>query len=532
MSAGTAVFYERRKSIAPIDFTDRRRAERRSNLESPSSERRRLASQLRRFDREVIRIPVHLHVDGKEISGHTQNISLSGLLILISDPLPAGTPVTLQISFGESFCYLNISGQVVFCSAGKNNGTNHYISGIKFSAIHDFDQKILSTAIHALKQNTITEGKSSVSVTIAKDNMSQGILDFHYQTLKSLEEKVRPAIRKSTVHASKIVGWGSYLPPQEITAEEINKMFRAEGYKNVGAVVETLTGIKSRRYASADLFPSDLAGMAARDALNNAGMDAKDLDVIIYCGIAKDFDEPATAIVVQDKIGAKDAYAFDLVNACNGFVTGIDILDSMIASGRCENGMVVTGEKVSIAIDWEPKTKDDFKLCIFSYTIGDAGGAAVLTRATVNEPRGIRARWFSSNSEYWRLALAGTLEGANEHNKFFRSHGTDLETAAVKLAPKGLEKIMQILNWNMEDISLVIPHQIPTTFTDNLYHKAMGIPHDKLMWTFPYYGNIATASMPIAMCEAIRTKRVKQEDKVLLAGIAAGFSVGLIGLIS
>src|SRR3569832_1909995 len=138
MNTGTAVFYERRKSIAPIDFTDRRRTERRGSAGSASSERRRLASQLRQSDREVIRIPVHFHIDGKDISGHTQNISLGGLLILISNPISAGTPVTLQISFGESFCYFNISGQVVFCGAGKNNGTAHYLSGIKFSAIHDF----------------------------------------------------------------------------------------------------------------------------------------------------------------------------------------------------------------------------------------------------------------------------------------------------------------------------------------------------------------------------------------------------------
>lgn len=532
MNTGTTMFYERRQTTSPISFMDRRKLQRRSDGKSPSIERRRLFSQIRQFERQAVQIPVHLLMDGREISGHTQNVSLGGLLIKINSPLDTGTPITAQFSFGESFCYLNIVGQVVFCSPRGNNGSSQNVVGIKFSAIRDIDQKILSTAIQALRETPATEGKSSVSIVVAKDNLAPRVMDFPLKTSKSLKETVTPAVRKSTVHASKIIGWGSYLPPQEITAEDINKRFNAEGYKNVGAVVEMLTGVKSRRYASSELYPSDLAAMAANDALNESGMNAKDLDVIVYCGIAKDFDEPATAIVVQDKIGAKNAYAFDVVNACNGFVTAVDILDAMIASGRCENGIVVTGEKVSIAIDWKPKTKNDFKLCVFSYTIGDAGGAAILSRVSPNEHRGIRARWFSSTSEHWRLALAGTLEGANEYDKFFRSQGLELEAAAIKLAPKGLEEIMQMLNWNLEDISLVIPHQIPSTFTDNLYHKAMGIPYDKLMWTFPHYGNIATASMPVAMREAIRTRKIKPEEKILLAGIAAGFSVGLIGLIS
>lgn len=150
---------------------------------------------------------------------------------------------------------MNIAGQVVFCSPNGNNGAFHYLTGIKFSAIRDVDQKILSVAIQTLRENRSTEGKSSVNIVVAKDNVASGIMDLHLRTSKSFEKQATPAVRKSTVHASKIIGWGSYLPPHEITAQDITMRVKGEGYKNVGEVVEMLTGIKTRRYADLNSIP-------------------------------------------------------------------------------------------------------------------------------------------------------------------------------------------------------------------------------------------------------------------------------------
>jgi 8-amino-7-oxononanoate synthase len=173
MNTETAVFYERRKSILPIDFSDRRRTQRRSNGSFASLERRRLTSQIRQHERETIHIPVRLHIECKEILGQTQNISAGGLLILINSLLTTGTPITLQFSFGESVCYLSIVGQVVFCCLERNNGSDQYRMGIKFSAIHDFDQKILDTAIQTLKQKAASQVKSSVRIIVAKDILAK-----------------------------------------------------------------------------------------------------------------------------------------------------------------------------------------------------------------------------------------------------------------------------------------------------------------------------------------------------------------------
>jgi 3-oxoacyl-[acyl-carrier-protein] synthase-3 len=306
---------------------------------------------------------------------------------------------------------------------------------------------------------------------------------------------------------------------------------KASGFKNVGKVVEGLTGIKSRRYDSPDRFPSDLAADASIKALKNAGIDAKDLDVIIFFGISRDFDEPATANVLQEKIGARNSYAFDIANACNGFVSAVDMLDSLIASGRCETGLVATGELISPYIDWAPKSKEDFKKTIFSYTICDAGGAAVLTRVNRGEDRGICARWFLNDGNHWRLAIAGAMEEAKPYGKFFKSKGLELEQASIERMPEGIKEVLGLLRWTVEDVDLVIPHQIPISIQRNLYEKALNLPEDKLFWTFPKYGNNATASMPVAVCEAMEQGRLKQGDKVLLLGAAAGFSGGIVGLV-
>lgn len=478
--------------------------------------------------RASLQIELHLEKGKAAVPSHTIDISVAGLSLICEIDLLPGTPLTLRFCVGGT-AYLHLVGQVVF-SRPSSGAAAGYVSGIKFSALREWDRALLVSAIVELTSHGDTLGKSFLSIHISEDSLGLEAAGIAVHTSRALEDWSIPP-RRSCVHASKITGWGSYLPEQETSNQEISARVNAPGYKNVGEVIESLTGIKSRRYETPERYPSDLAAAAAMEALKNAGMDAKDLDVIIFFGISRDFHEPATANVVQEKIGAKNAYVYDLANACNGFITAVDTLDSMIASGRCENGLVVTGELISPYIDWDPKTKKDFKLSIFGYTIGDAGGAAILSRIVPGEKRGIQARWFSSKGSHWRLALAGELKGANSNNRYFRSLGLGLEKTAIDVMPKGFDEITHLLGWSVSDIDLVIPHQIPVSILENMYHKAVGIPLDKLYWTFPTYGNLATASMPVAMCDALKNKRVKAGDKVLLAGAAAGFSAGYIGVI-
>lgn len=186
MKSGISIFYERRKNVAPVEFSDRRITERRILEASFSLERRRLSSQVRRLERENIKILVHLQSEGKEILGYTQNIGLGGLLVHSDIRLNSGDPTVLQFSFGENACYVNISGQVVFCHLINNNDKEsvHYAMGIKFTAIRDLEQRILTTTLLTLKQSIITQQKSSLRILASKDILDQEAANFPNQSLK------------------------------------------------------------------------------------------------------------------------------------------------------------------------------------------------------------------------------------------------------------------------------------------------------------------------------------------------------------
>ncbi|MGH7256160.1 MAG: PilZ domain-containing protein, partial [Nitrospirales bacterium] len=334
-----------------------------------------LTPQARSCARDQLSVPVHYEDPRGEITGHTKDLSPNGMGLVLSRFVKKGAPLSLQCSFGE-ICYLTISGQVRYCKEDLESHPGLFLIGVKFSALREWEQNILSSAIRELRENPETKARSFFKVTFAEDQLA-------LEAARAVVHR-RPQLpdigHGTSKHCSKIVGWGSYLPDTEISNEEISARLLPLGYKNVGETIENLTGLKARRFASSERYPSDLAVLAAQDALRHAKIHPKDLDVIIFFGISRDFHEPATANVLQDKLGASKAYAYDLANACNGFVTAVDTLDSMIASGRCETGLVVTGELISPYIDWSPKTKKDLKLSMFGYTIGDAGGAAVLTK--------------------------------------------------------------------------------------------------------------------------------------------------------
>lgn len=199
MNTQVSMSYERRKNILPIDFSDRRKIQRRINVGTVLHERRRLAAQIRQYERESIHIPVRLHIDCKETLGETQNISAGGLLIVINTFLPTGTNIRLQFSFGESVCYLSIIGQVVFCYSGNPNESTQYMIGIKFSAVHNFDQKILNTIIQALKQKVATDEKSSLNILVSQDTLAQEFSDLSSASSPSMFSKTENISTKKII---------------------------------------------------------------------------------------------------------------------------------------------------------------------------------------------------------------------------------------------------------------------------------------------------------------------------------------------
>lgn len=548
------VSIERRHKEVEIPFPDRRKQDRSQSLQgstddgneapkpdltarqngqssysgiAPSQKQLQNSSQARQHERETFKIPVCLKIDKKEISGYTHDISPAGLLIFNDIVLESGTPMNLKFSFGD-ICYLNVSGQVVYCLPTENGTLGKYAIGITFSAIREWERKILATAVRELKNGSSTEEKSLLLIHISKDLIALEAKDFYIQSPKTFGEQYISK-RQSCMHASKIIGWGSYLPPQEITNQDINNMVNLNGHKmRFGDVVGNLTGIKSRRFASSHVYPSDLAVEASMQALKNAGVDPKDIEIIISCGVARDVEEPATAYIIQEKLGASNAYCFDLANACNGFISAIDVLDSFIASGRCEIGLVAVGDILSQYVNWKPKSKADLHLSSMAYTFGDGGGAAVLSRIKEGDEQGIRARWFLSDGSFWRVAVIPLM---NRDKRYFRSNAVNIEDAALKHVPAGVQETMKMLNWDLEDIDLVIPHQVSSEIIENLFYKKLSMPPEKIFWSFPKHGNVGAASMPVALCAALDEGRLKCGDKVLFVGGSGGFGAGIIAMV-
>src|SRR3990172_12464904 len=173
----STAFYERRNESRQVHFGDRRITQRRNHEKAVSLEHRRLASQIRRYERETFKIPVCLQVQGREICGFTHDISPEGLLVFIDRVLNAGTAMSLKFSFGENVCHLNVAGQVVFCRSVEKEGSPWQAVGIKFSAIRDIEKKILTSAVQELKHSPALQEKSLLNILVSTDTLAHEITD-------------------------------------------------------------------------------------------------------------------------------------------------------------------------------------------------------------------------------------------------------------------------------------------------------------------------------------------------------------------
>jgi 3-oxoacyl-[acyl-carrier-protein] synthase-3 len=516
-------FYDRRKEKLLIDFPERRISKRRNGESTTAQERRRLAYQVRCYDREDLRVPICLNIKGKDVAGVTREISLAGLSIVSDTDLDVGTTMALRFSFGENLCYMDLLGEVVFCVLSNTNG--RFLVGIRFPVIRHWEQKLLKSIINDFKTKTTELEKSLLRIQVSENGTIGGV---KFENFASIKKSPNP-IRQSCIHASKIIGVGAYLPEREITNVNIDSMVDGKGFKKIGRVIESISGIESRHYAASGLYPSDLAVEASHRALKSAGVDPGDLDVIISCGVSRDIEEPATANIIQDKLGAKNSYVFDLANACNGFLSAVDVLDAFIASGRCEIGLVVAGEVMSQYVTWDPQSKKGLKLASMSYTFGDGGGAVVLQRAKVGEKEGIHARWFLSDGSFWKVAVIPLMDVNG--TRVFTSNASEIEFLAYRYVPAGVKEVLKKLEWKLSDIDLVIPHQVGKHVVDLILTKTLGVPKEKIAWSFPKHGNIGAASMPVALYQALEAGRVRRGDKALFVGGSGGFGAAVMGLV-
>ncbi len=316
-----------------------------------------------------------------------------------------------------------------------------------------------------------------------------------------------------------ILGLGKYLPEKVLTNQYFEKIV-----DTTDEWITTRTGIKERRIAREDEATSDMATEAAKRALAQANLKAEDIDLIIVATITPDMFFPATACLVQQKIGARTVPSFDISVACSGFIYGIAIANQFISSGTYKHALVVAAEKLSSITDWS-----DRSTCVL---FGDGAGAAVL--GSVDEG-GILSVYLGADGKQGDLIklpgggsrIPATKKSVEDKLHFIKMNGAELFKHAVRIMADAALKATQPIGLKAEDISLVIPHQANVRIL-NAAAKRMGLSEDKIYLNLDRYGNMSAASSAVALVEAVESGRIKKGDKILLDAFGGGLTWGAI----
>ena len=334
-----------------------------------------------------------------------------------------------------------------------------------------------------------------------------------------------------------ITGTGRYVPEGVWTSDMVEaRVEQCSGGQSLPkGIVCRASGVAERRYAASEENSSDLAARAAERALASAGIEARDVDLLIFASASQDFAEPATANVLQMLLGCREAAVMDVKNACNSFLNGLDVAQAFIETGRAQRVVVAAGECLSPFIKWDiggADGADDMRLRVAALTLGDAGAACVV-EASAEAERGLLRGAFESDGRHWELStvLGGGSRYAGEPGtEFVLCHSQALQELAVSRVPTLVSDLLMKLDWTLDDIALVVPHQVSRSVIKRLASQS-GYPIDRCAVTLDRFGNTAAASIPLALDIAIEEKRVAIGDKVLLVGGAAGFSAAAIPLI-
>lgn len=316
-----------------------------------------------------------------------------------------------------------------------------------------------------------------------------------------------------------ILGLGSYLPEKRLTNSEIEKIVDTSDQWIV-----TRTGIKERRVAPPEMASSDLGLQASKAAIKDAGLKAKDIDLIITATISPDMIFPATACIIQDRIGAQNAAAFDINAACSGFVVGMIIAQQFVNTGLYNNVLVVGTEKLTSMVDWK-----DRSTCVL---FGDGAGACVIGKS---KDRIIISNFMGadgSGGDFLKIPAGGSRLPATEDTvknrlHFLKMEGNEVFKIAVRMMAEAADKAVKKAGLDCDSIDLLIPHQANIRILTAVA-KRMGLPSEKIFMNIEKYGNMSAASTAVALAEASHEKRVKKGDNVVLVAFGGGLTYGAV----
>ena len=317
---------------------------------------------------------------------------------------------------------------------------------------------------------------------------------------------------------SVILGTGSELPSKVITNHDLEKMVETSD-----EWITVRTGIKERRILEDGKGNADMAFHAATRALEDASLDADDLDAIIMGTVTADYPFPSSACVLEDMLGARGVFSFDVGAACSGFLNALSVADSFIRLGKIRNALVVGSDALSRLLNWQDRTT-----CIL---FGDGAGAVVLGAS--DNGNGILSTKLRTDGSYAKtlyVPAGGSLKPANCKTVERNEHTITMNGKEVfKIAVRSMEDIsreaLEEAGVGIEEVSLVIPHQANRRIIVALAER-LGVSMDKVIVNLDKYGNTSAASIPVALDEAKRQGRIQKDDVVLLNAFGAGFAWG------
>ncbi len=317
----------------------------------------------------------------------------------------------------------------------------------------------------------------------------------------------------------RFAGTGSYVPEKILTNHELEAMVDTSD-----DWIRSRTGIRERRIAAADQPTSELAALAGQKALDAAGMQAAELDLIVVATITPDHPFPNTACFVQKKLGAVNAACFSLEAACSGFLYAVEVASSLIMTGTHQNALIIGAEKLSSIVDWT-----DRNTCVL---FGDGAGAAVLTRTDFADNATLASK-IGADGNYTELlytpaggsAMPASAETLANRLGFIKMNGREVFKLAVNAMVTSANDVLTQAGVHADEVRWLVPHQANDRIIQAV-GKRLGIEEQRVFVNLDKYGNTSGATIPLALDEIVRGNQVQPGDYILMVAFGGGLTWG------
>jgi 3-oxoacyl-[acyl-carrier-protein] synthase III len=324
-------------------------------------------------------------------------------------------------------------------------------------------------------------------------------------------------IGKANGYRVSITGLGCHVPEKVVTNADLERLVDTSD-----EWIMTRTGIRERRVAAPGEALSDIALPAVRSALEQAGIEGGDVDLLIVATVTPDMAFPATAAILADGIGAHDAGAYDLSAGCTGFMYGLAQGYGMLAAGLSRRALIVGGDVLSKIVDWT-----DRGTCVL---FGDGAGAVVLERVDEGGFLGFELGADGSGGPQLFLPAGGsrapsTSETVAGRQHYVQMNGREVFKFATRVLVSSAQELLDECGLTVEDVDLYVPHQANVRIIDHAVQK-LRVPRERVVVNVDRYGNTSSGSVPLALAEAVAEGRVRKGDLVLMTGMGAGLTWG------